>query len=203
MSPSRGDVRSHCNRGKSRNLLEGGARKGVNVAMEPVSIISAGGRPMGDFRVRGDARVNIRANVEVERSGARVTPSPAGRRFREALSEAGNALLNGVETVGGLIGSPVASAAVRGGLGAAGGALSEGGGAGGGESAEAPGGSVAGAGSSANDTVSEALRANRNEAMKFLELQQRISAENRRYTALSNVMKARHETAKSAINNIR
>ncbi len=157
---------------------------------------------MGDFRVRNDARVSGRTRVDVERSGARVTPSPAGRRFREALSDAGNALLSGVEVAGGLLGSPVASAAVRGGVGASEGALSGGASGGGAEHPEAPGGGV-GAGPSASGTVDEALRTNQNEAMKFLELQQRISAENRRYTALSNVMKARHETAKSAINNIR
>jgi hypothetical protein len=37
----------------------------------------------------------------------------------------------------------------------------------------------------------------------YLELQQRISAESREYTAVSNVLKARHETVKNAIGNIR
>jgi hypothetical protein len=37
----------------------------------------------------------------------------------------------------------------------------------------------------------------------FLELQERISQESRSYTALSNVLKARHETVKNAIGNIR
>jgi hypothetical protein len=39
--------------------------------------------------------------------------------------------------------------------------------------------------------------------MYFLQLQQQISAENRQYTALSNVLKARHDTLKNAIGNIR
>ena len=39
--------------------------------------------------------------------------------------------------------------------------------------------------------------------MYFLELQERISQESRTYSALSNVMKARHETLKNAIGNIR
>jgi hypothetical protein len=37
----------------------------------------------------------------------------------------------------------------------------------------------------------------------YLEIQEEMSRENRRFSALSNVMKARHETAKSAIGNIR
>jgi hypothetical protein len=37
----------------------------------------------------------------------------------------------------------------------------------------------------------------------FLQLQEQISAENRQYTALSNVLKARHDTVKNAIGNIR
>jgi hypothetical protein len=39
--------------------------------------------------------------------------------------------------------------------------------------------------------------------MYFLELQERISQESRSYSALSNVLKARHETLKNAIGNIR
>jgi hypothetical protein len=37
----------------------------------------------------------------------------------------------------------------------------------------------------------------------YLQLQEQISAENRQYSALSNVLKARHDTVKNAIGNIR
>ncbi len=37
----------------------------------------------------------------------------------------------------------------------------------------------------------------------YLQLQEQISAENRSYSALSNVLKARHDTVKNAIGNIR
>lgn len=40
-------------------------------------------------------------------------------------------------------------------------------------------------------------------SMRMLRLQESMAEENRRYTALSNVMHARHEMAKNAINNIR
>jgi hypothetical protein len=37
----------------------------------------------------------------------------------------------------------------------------------------------------------------------YLQLQEQISAENRQYSTLSNVLKARHDTVKNAIGNIR
>jgi hypothetical protein len=44
---------------------------------------------------------------------------------------------------------------------------------------------------------------NRNFSLQYLALQQKIQQENREFTALSNVMKARHDAAKNALNNIR
>jgi hypothetical protein len=38
---------------------------------------------------------------------------------------------------------------------------------------------------------------------QYLLLQERVAAENREYTAFSNILKARHETVKNAIGNIR
>lgn len=42
-----------------------------------------------------------------------------------------------------------------------------------------------------------------NDELKLLALQDRIQRDNRQVTMVSNVMKARHETAKAAISNIR
>lgn len=39
--------------------------------------------------------------------------------------------------------------------------------------------------------------------LEYMALQESAQAENRRFTALSNLMKARHDTAKAAISNIR
>jgi hypothetical protein len=39
--------------------------------------------------------------------------------------------------------------------------------------------------------------------MQYLGLQQEMQAENRKFTALSNIMKTRHDTAKNAISNVR
>lgn len=43
----------------------------------------------------------------------------------------------------------------------------------------------------------------RSYSMQYLQLQQKMQSENRRYTLLSNIMKTRHDTAKNAINNMR
>jgi hypothetical protein len=45
--------------------------------------------------------------------------------------------------------------------------------------------------------------ANMSYNVQYLNLQQEMQAENRAFTALSNVMKSKHETVKNAINNIR
>lgn len=59
---------------------------------------------------------------------------------------------------------------------------------------------VAGAGGGG---VEDVLAQNADMNMYYLELQERISAESRAYSAMSNVLKARHDTVKNAIGNIR
>jgi hypothetical protein len=39
--------------------------------------------------------------------------------------------------------------------------------------------------------------------LQYLDLQQDMQNENRQFTLVSNIMKTKHDTAKSAINNIR
>lgn len=38
--------------------------------------------------------------------------------------------------------------------------------------------------------------------MQYMELQQKVQEENRNFSSMSNILKARHDTAKSAINNM-
>jgi len=105
----------------------------------------------------------------------------------------------------------VLAGAVRG---AAGGPLSPGVGVGAGLSAAAAasgtpgaatGGTTGGAAGSASDLV-EATRAMQAEAqamnLQYLQLQERMQQESREFTALSNVMKVRHDSARAAIGNI-
>lgn len=52
------------------------------------------------------------------------------------------------------------------------------------------------------DRMWDMQRENQMHNMQMLELQTEIQAENRRFTTVSNLMKARHDTAKAAINNM-
>ena len=51
--------------------------------------------------------------------------------------------------------------------------------------------------------IEAALNQSANQNLYFIEIQERISAENRNYSTISNVLKARHDTVKNAIGNIR
>ena len=114
------------------------------------------------------------ASVRVTESLGRATPEPAERAFREALRGGAGVLLEGVErAAGALPGGAVLSAATSALTGASGG------------------------------TMDDALTRSANQQMELLELQQRMQDENQRFTTLSNVLKAEHETAKTAIGNIR
>lgn len=144
--------------------------------------------------------------VQSTATAARVTPAPA-RPFKQVMSASENAVVNGAEAaVRHLPGGPVLAAAFRpsGGSGAAPGNFNR---AGGGTSrAEGPTGTApadaSGSGSSAPD-MNQVLSESADQNLYYLQLQERISAENRAYTAVSNVLKARHDTVKNAIANIR
>lgn len=51
--------------------------------------------------------------------------------------------------------------------------------------------------------LTSALDSMADQNLYYLQLQQQISAENREYTTLSNVLKTRHDTMKNAIGNLR
>ena len=55
----------------------------------------------------------------------------------------------------------------------------------------------------ADGGIETALSQTANQNLYFLELQERMSAESRNYSTISNVLKARHDTVKNAIGNIR
>jgi hypothetical protein len=131
-------------------------------------------------------------------TAARVTPAPA-RPFKQVLNAGARAVIDGAEAaVRRLAGGPILAAAVRPGAGGAPTPLGSGGSA----PAEGPSGTAP---SSSGDggSIEGVLSQNADMNMYYLELQERISAESRSYSALSNVLKARHDTVKNAIGNIR
>ncbi len=135
-------------------------------------------------------------HIQTTQSAPRVTPAPA-RPFQEVVRQSANAVVDGAESaVRKLPGGPIVAAAVRPG----GGRVS----ADPTTSAEGSSGTApSNSGAPGQPSIESALSENADNNLYYLELQQRISAETRAYSALSNVLKARHDTVKNAINNIR
>jgi hypothetical protein len=144
----------------------------------------------------------------------RVTPS-SGATFKDMVNRGAGALLRGAEAAITVIpGAPIVAAAVRPGgsgpvaarsyaLGGTAGAVTPGVGAGATSTAEGPAGTAAGAPGAESSTVEGALAQSQEFNLYYLQLQEQLAAENRSYSALSNVLKARHDTVKNAIGNIR
>lgn len=114
-------------------------------------------------------------------------------RFGQVMRATARGLADGLAATAGLAapflpGGPILAGAVRAGARAAG----------------APGRGAAGEGGSGD--VIEATRALQQEAQSFnlqyLQLQENMQRESREFQAISNVMKAKHDSAKAAINNI-
>ncbi len=142
-------------------------------------------------------------------TAARVTPAPA-RPFKQVMSASERAIVGGAEAaVTHLPGGPVLAAAFRPGAGSS----AAGSGVDGGvrtlgsitSRAEGPTGTATdpSAGGSSAPNMDQVLSQSADQTLYYLQLQERISAENRAYTAVSNVLKARHDTVKNAIANIR
>jgi hypothetical protein len=129
------------------------------------------------------------------------------------VTRGAGALLRGAEAaVTSLPGAPIVAAAVRSGGGTttgvtvpAGGAVGFGGthapAASG--SAESPTSPATSAPAGESTSVEGALAQSQEFNLYYLQLQEQLAAENRAYSAMSNVLKARHDTVKNAIGNIR
>ena len=147
--------------------------------------------------------------VTAAASAARVT-APPGQPFKSMMSAGASAILNGAEqAVTRLPGGPILAAALRPSAGDAGSAQT-GAGTAAGLGSSTPEGTAGtaglgsgGAAGTENGGVEAALNQSANQNLYFIEIQERISAESRSYSAISNVLKARHDTVKNAIGNIR
>lgn len=148
-------------------------------------------------------------------SAPRPTPTPVNVKFAEVLSRNVGALARSAEAaMRSLPGSPLVALAVRGvgGVGGIGGVgaplLSARNGPvpAAGASPEGPGGagSAGGVGGTAAESGIESSLAQSQEMnLYFLRIQEEMNSQNRTYSALSNVLKAQHDTVKNAISNIR
>jgi hypothetical protein len=140
----------------------------------------------------------------------RVTPPPA-RPFQQVMNASSAAIVNGAEAaVSHLPGGSILAAAMLP-AGGTGGLVSapafNATGPTGTASAGAP--SVLGATGSTGSTgtsdpsMQQMMSQDADQNMYYLQLQEQMSQESRSYSAVSNVLKARHDTMKNAIGNIR
>lgn len=153
------------------------------------------------------------SNVALVTTAPRVTPTPPrAAKFGEVL--ANTAVRTAEGAMKALPGSPMMALALRGGaasvpLGTSTSALTTPGG--GAKAAEGPGagaaspagGLGAGAGLDGGGNIETALQQSQEMNLQMLAIQQRVQQDNQQFTTLSNVMKAQHDTVKTAIGNIR
>ncbi len=66
-----------------------------------------------------------------------------------------------------------------------------------------PSGGLAPSGTASDSGIEQVMMQDADQNLYYLKLQEQISAESRGYSAVSNVLKARHDTMKNAIGNIR
>jgi hypothetical protein len=143
-----------------------------------------------------------RGTLVVDQTRTRQTERPE-TPFRQALANGVNVLMSGAEVATSVVAGPVLAAAVHGTradvVSSMSGAPAEG------ASAALPADAVTAAGGGGPDLAS--VQAMQRESQTFnlqlLALQEDVQQENRRFSTISNVLRARHDTAKAAISNVR
>ena len=153
------------------------------------------------------ARSALRSDLTSVPTSPRLTPTD-GTAFRDVVGRGAQVLAAEAQNaVVRLPGGPLLAAAVRPvasgvaphvGSGLVAGAPSP---AASGSTAEGPG--APGTTSAAGASVESQLASSQDMNLYYLQLQEAMAAENRQYSAASNVLKARHDTVKNAIGNIR
>jgi hypothetical protein len=150
--------------------------------------------------------ITARPDVAVATTAPRVTPTPPRTHFKEVLTRSA---VSGAEAAMRVLpGSPLMAVAIRGttGPGTSIGVPMAGAGV---RTAEGPGvgqaalGGAAGAPGGESAGIEGSLQQSQDMNLYYLQIQEAVNAQNRSFTALSNVLKAEHDTVKTAIGNIR
>lgn len=157
-------------------------------------------------------------DVVATATAARVTPAPA-RPFQQVMNAGSSAIVSGAEAaVSHLPGGSILAAAMRpqssvGGLSSASGSSAIGStgtavappaGIGLGGTGIASTSATGSTGTAGTDpTMNQMMSQDADQNLYYLQLQEQMSQESRSYSAVSNVLKARHDTMKNAIGNIR
>jgi hypothetical protein len=161
-----------------------------------------------------DTRITNAARPDVVMMGSapRPTPTPARVSFSQVLAAGVSGIVQGAELVAGrLPGSPLTATAIRGATTTMSAQVA---GMGGGPvnttpegptGIGIPGAGIGGAAGVPTDSaggIDASIQQSAQMSLYYLSIQQQVDAQNRTFTALSNVLKAEHDTAKSAIGNI-
>ena len=142
--------------------------------------------------------------ITVQPTEPRQTPPDGSEKFGQVLKQSALVMLGAASSVAtALPAGGILSAAIRTGVDAASGSSMPTAGQDPKGPAGALGSALGSAGGSELDEMKMLQQQGIESSMEVLKIQQSISKENRVFSTLSNVLKARHETARTAINNIR
>ena len=159
--------------------------------------------PSPDFTRHPAIPARTDARLEIDATRVRQTERPAAP-FRSVLAGSVAVLMSGAEVATHVVGGPLLAAAVHDARVGAASAL-------GGPGAAAPAGGATGAAAVAAGAAGNPEMANVETMMQqgqmsnlqLLALQQQVQQENQQFSTVSNVMRAKHDTAKAAVSNIR
>lgn len=150
--------------------------------------------------------------LSAEARRPRTTPKPVDT-FQSVLRTGAQVLLAGASAASGLVGGPLLSTAIdaaRASLAQTSGQGTASGGAGAMlASGQVKGGTTAtdaaagGGGTSEVEAMRQLQKEGAQQNLQYLQLQQEAQDQNRRFSTASNLLKSRHDTARSAINNLR
>jgi hypothetical protein len=173
----------------------------------PTTIAPVSERPSG-----AAAASSTDSRLEIAATRTRQTEKPPAP-FRDVLAGGVSLLMSGAEVATHVVAGPVMAAAVHDArIGAVGSISGSPGSFGAGTAFEAAAGSGTaglpamggGAGASGTPTnVQSLMQEGQTSNMQMLALQQQIQDESQRFTTVSNVMRAKYDTAKAAVSNIR
>ena len=161
--------------------------------------------PISDASRPAPARAGTDSRLEIDATRSRQTEPPAAP-FRTVLAGGVSLLMTGAEVATHVVGGPVLAAAVHDARVGAATALAgtPGVGApGGGPATAAIAAAAGGAGTPGMTSMEAMMQQGQASNMQLLALQEQVQQENQRFTTVSNVMRAKHDTAKAAVSNIR
>jgi hypothetical protein len=165
--------------------------------------------PISDATRSAPAPAGTDGRMEIDATRGRQTQPPA-TPFRSVLAGGVSLLMTGAEVATHVVGGPVLAAAVHDARVGATGALAGAPPAGAGGFGAPPGSAIAAAAAGSAmgadpgiASVEALMQQGQASNLQLLALQQQVQQENQQFTTVSNVMRAKHDTAKAAVSNIR